>query len=62
MLYAQSPASVDVDWINDIIYWTDYGAGRIESADLNGDNRVTLVSRNHTEFKPFYLAVDPHKR
>ena len=51
-----------MDWINDKMYWTDYGAGRIESADLNGNNRVTIVSRNNTEFKPFYLAVDPHKR
>jgi len=51
-----------VDWINDKIYWTDYGAGRIEAADLNGDNRVTIVSRNYTEFKPFYLAMDPLKR
>ena len=51
-----------MDWINDKIYWTDYGAGRIESADLNGDNRVTVVSRNSSIFKPSNLLVDPHKR
>ena len=51
-----------MDWINDKIYWTDYGAGRIEAADLNGGNRVIIVSRNYTEFKPSYLALDPHKR
>lgn len=51
-----------MDWINDKIYWTDYGSGRIETADLNGDNRVIIVSRNYTDFKPFYLALDPHKR
>jgi len=27
-----------VEWIDDKIYWTDYGAGRIEAANLNGDN------------------------
>ena len=51
-----------MDWINDKIYWTDYGAGKIESSGLNGDNRVTVVSRDYMEFKPFNLAVDPHKR
>lgn len=51
-----------MDWINDKIYWADYKAGKIESADLNGDNRVTVVSNNYTEFKPFYVTVDPHRR
>jgi len=58
----QSPVAMHVDWINDKIYWSDYGAGRIEAADLDGKNRVILVERNHTKYRPLYLAVDPHKR
>jgi len=51
-------------WNGSMIRFTGLinGAGRIKAANLNSDNRATIVSRNHTEFKPFYLAMDPLKR
>ena len=38
----------------DRVFWTDSGAGRIERANLDGSNRVTLVSG----ITPVGIAVD----
>lgn len=51
------PEGIAVDWINKKMYWTDSGTLRIEVADLNGENRLSLVQSDL--LKPRAIAVHP---
>jgi len=51
------PEGIAVDWINKKLYWTDSGTLRIEVADLNGENRLSLVQSGL--LKPRAIAVHP---
>jgi len=50
---------VAVDWIHDLLYWTDSRTSRIEVADLNGKNRKVLVWEELQ--RPRALALHPLK-
>ena len=52
-----TPEGIAVDWINKKLYWTDAGTLRIEVADLNGENRLSLVQSGL--WKPRAIAVHP---
>lgn len=52
-----------VDWIGDHIYWIESGLDIIEVADLDGNNRSTIISdsiKNPME-NPRSIAVDPRE-
>lgn len=48
---------VAVDWIHDILFWTDSGTSRIEVSNLDGDHRKVLLWENLE--KPRAIAVHP---
>ena len=49
-----SPVGIATDWITDKVYWVDDSTGRIEVAELDGRNRMVIVSGT----KPSSIAVD----
>lgn len=50
-----------VDWIGNHIYWVESGLDIIEVADLDGNNRSTIISSSemHPMHNPRSIAVDP---
>lgn len=48
-----------VDWIGRNLYWTDYVLETLEVADLDGRNRMVLISSNITS--PRAVEVDPNE-
>ncbi|TSO15242.1 Pro-epidermal growth factor [Bagarius yarrelli] len=52
-----SPCGIAVDYRTHTIYWSDIGAGRIESARLDGSQRHTL-----TREQMVWVSVSPSKR
>lgn len=51
------PEGITVDWINKKLYWTDSGTRRIEVADVNGGNRLSLIQSGLVN--PRAIAVNP---
>lgn len=50
--------SIEVDPAAKKIFWTNWGNRSVETADLSGNNRQTLVSLSSTSF-PTGITVDP---
>lgn len=52
---------IAVDWIGDHIYWVESGLDIIEVADLDGNNRSTIISSSaeHPMENPRSIALDP---
>ncbi len=46
-----------VDWVNDMLYWTDSGTRRIATAHIDGSDQTVLFSTSLTE--PRAIVVDP---
>lgn len=53
----ESPGGVAVDWIHNLIFWTDSGTRRVEVASLDGGKRHVLASNDMD--KPRAIAVHP---
>lgn len=53
----ESPGGVAVDWIHDLIFWTDSGTKRIDVATLDGKYRYVIISNDLD--KPRAIAVHP---
>lgn len=53
----ESPAGVAVDWIHDLIFWTDSGTRRVEVASLDGTKRHVLIASDLD--KPRAITVHP---
>lgn len=53
----QSPGGISVDWIHDLLFWTDSGTRRLEVSGLNGQSRHVLASDELD--KPRAIAVHP---
>lgn len=53
----ESPGGVAVDWIHDLLFWTDSGTRRVEVASLDGKKRHVLASNDLD--KPRAIAVHP---
>lgn len=52
-----SPGGVAVDWIHNLLFWTDSGTRRIEVSSLDGKQRA-IVTANDLD-KPRAIAVHP---
>lgn len=50
-----------VDWIGDHIYWVESGLDIIEVADLEGNDRATIISHSAVNpmENPRSIALDP---
>ena len=51
----QRPYAVSLDFINQILYWTDAGLDRIECANVDGSDRRVVISSGLNE--PFDLTL-----
>ncbi|XP_014344907.1 low-density lipoprotein receptor-related protein 2a [Latimeria chalumnae] len=52
-----TPENLAVDWINNKLYVVETSVNRIDMVDLNGNNRVTLITENLGN--PRGIALDP---
>ncbi|XP_072018612.1 uncharacterized protein [Amphiura filiformis] len=52
-----NPNGVDVDFKDQRIYWCDAGTNKIESADLNGENRHQHFYISNPDIIPFDIGV-----
>jgi len=48
------------DWINEVVYWTDYCHDEIEVYDVSSRNRVVLINTGLVE--PHDIVVDPRTK
>lgn len=53
----ETPGGVAVDWIHDLLFWTDSGTRRVEVATLDGSQRAVLAASDVD--KPRAIAVHP---
>lgn len=53
----KSSDGIAVDWINQVLFWTDTGSDKIEQANLDGTKQITILSKDLDE--PRDIAVDP---
>nr|CAI5839152.1 unnamed protein product [Callosobruchus analis] len=53
----ESPGGIALDWIHDLIFWTDSGTRRIEVATLDGKHR-SIIAASEVD-KPRAIAVHP---
>lgn len=54
-----TPDGLAIDWIHDLLYWTDTDYNTISVVGLDGSHRTTLISTNLDE--PRAIALDPRK-
>ncbi|OXU25251.1 hypothetical protein TSAR_015309 [Trichomalopsis sarcophagae] len=54
----ESPGGIAIDWIHDLLFWTDSGTRRVEVITLDTRVRHVLVSSDLD--KPRAIAVHPH--
>lgn len=52
-----SPAGVSVDWVHNLLFWTDSGTQRVEVATLDGKQRAVIAACDLD--KPRAIAVHP---
>lgn len=50
---------IAVDWVHNLIYWTDTGRNTIEVATHDGKMRMVLFSHKDGLREPRGIAVDP---
>lgn len=53
----ETPGGVAVDWIHDLLFWTDSGTRRVEVASLDGSQRAVIAANDLD--KPRAIAVHP---
>lgn len=54
----QTPGGVAIDWIHDLLFWTDSGTRRVEVSTLDTKVRHVLISSDID--KPRAIAVHPN--
>lgn len=52
-----TPDGIAIDWIHDLLYWTDTGLNSIQVSSLDGDKTVTVVTNDLDE--PRGIVLDP---
>ena len=55
----ESPGGLSVDWIHELIFWTDSGTRRVEVSTYDGKLRSVLVANDLD--KPRAVVVHPGK-
>lgn len=53
----QTPDGIAIDWIHDLLYWTDTGFNSIQVASLDGIQKATIISHDLDE--PRGITLDP---
>lgn len=53
----ESPGGIALDWVHNLLFWTDSGTRRVEVATLDGKQRYVIVSNDLD--KPRAIAVHP---
>jgi hypothetical protein len=53
----QTPDGIAIDWIHDLLYWTDTGFNSIQVASLDGIKKATIISHDLDE--PRGITLDP---
>ena len=53
-----APDGMAVDWIYDLLYWTDTGYDHIQVSRLDGTDRRTIVKDDSLD-EPRAIVVDP---
>ena len=54
----QTPGGVAIDWIHDLLFWTDSGTRRVEVVTLDTNIRHVIISSDID--KPRAIAVHPN--
>ena len=52
------PNGLAIDWIYDLLYWTDTGYDHIQVSRLDGTDRRTIVNDDSLD-QPRVIIVDP---
>jgi hypothetical protein len=53
-----SPYGIAVDWIYDLLYWTDSRYDHVQVSGLNGKGRRTIIKDDSSD-EPRAIVVDP---
>lgn len=53
----ESPGGVAIDWVHDLLYWTDSGTRRVEVSTLDGRYRSVIASNDLD--KPRAIVTHP---
>jgi len=53
----EAPSGVAIDWVHNLLFWTDSGTRRVEVATLDGSVRAVLAASDLD--KPRAIAVHP---
>lgn len=51
------PSGIAIDWIHELLYWTDSGTRRVEVSAMDGSHRTILASTKLD--KPRAIVVHP---
>lgn len=55
----ESPGGLSVDWVHELVFWTDSGTRRVEVSTYDGKLRSVLVANDLD--KPRAIVVHPGK-
>ena len=50
---------IGLDWVNNLLYYSDKTVDEIEVLDLNNNTYRTVISHNSQILSPLGMAVDP---
>lgn len=54
-----TPDGLAIDWIYDLLYWTDTGLNHIQVSRLDGKDRKTIIKDSSLD-QPRAIAIDPN--
>lgn len=55
-----SPEGIAIDWIYNLLYWTDAVHDHIQVSRLDGTDRKTIIQNDGSLDKPRPIVVDPN--
>ncbi|CAG2242217.1 LRP5_6 [Mytilus edulis] len=53
------PDGITIDWMYNLLYWTDTGHNHIQVSRLDGTNRKTIIKNDSSLDQPRAIVVDP---
>lgn len=54
------PDGIAIDWIYNLLYWTDTGHNHIQVSRLDGTDRKTIIKNDGSLEEPRAIVVDPN--